>query len=217
MANLRGKMGMKQISLLASYKPSQVVYAKDAEGKPTKDVLGVFMNVEKDQSNFTKKGMKEGTQVPDTNPALFSETKEGENEKGEPISYTSHTRWYTKSQLDPIIEAGQMAVQKDGTIAIGFKGDVQVFAKTETEPQRVIALVPKAIKPEMDAAKVASVEKFNKQHPLQAPDHKITETTLEKQKAVTLYAREQRDAQLKEKEAQAETVVEKEAEAQMGE
>lgn len=190
---------MKQLNLIASWKDSQQSMAKD---DPTK-VSGAFLTIEKDQSMFDPKDAKDGKADP--NPYLESHKVKGD--RGE---FTSHTVWYSKSQMDMMMNAGQTVKQADGRNAIAFKADVQKSTDPKTKVSRMIVLTPKdPAKAQGDKAELAKIEKYNDMHPMGPSDNQaFDENTLAKQAGITKIAKESRDAKYLAKVAQTDLTAE---------
>ncbi len=200
MANLRGVGGMKQLDLIATYKPSQLTKSKDDPNKTN----GVFLTVQVDQSTMSKADAEAGKA--DSNPYI-----ESHKEKGDKGEYTSHNVWYSSNQLAAMEAAGNMVTQKDGSVSIAFKADVQKVKDGKTDTSRLIVLTPKDVSKAKNDEEKAKIEKYNEAHPMGASSNtKFNTKSLEKQAAITAIAK---DVRAKERENMVEPEVAVEAEA----
>lgn len=202
MANLKGTGAMNQRDLIVSYQESQL-YTND-KGRTT-----AFLTVQLDQSTMTQKDAKAGKA--DSNPYLNSNSVEGKD--GD--TFVSHTVPYTKGQLDTIEAAGTKVVQKDGTIAIAIKANIQVMGATGSKREPIIML-PKDENRAKDETELAKIKAYNEKNPVgKSGNTKFGVDSLAKQAKITGLAKAARVAELealKAPEATAEKAVEAEAE-----
>lgn len=176
MANLRGKDSHKGVSLIVE--------------EVNKNDKGSILNVQIDQSLKNVDKLRSGEKKADSNPYIYTGTSTYQNSKGKEVEAVQHTQFYSKSQVDKIMENAKVA-ENNGKTFYGIKADL-IVAKGENSLGKLV---------------------INTQNDIEPTQNKyFGKDTLAKQHEVTKVAKEVREARLNEKAREA--TAEKEAVAE---
>lgn len=173
----KNRLPSKNISLLAIWSDKHVT-----RNGATHEADGAYVDVQVDQSNMTASDARAGKAS--SNPHI--ETYPRTDEKY-PKMDVLHSVWYSKSQLDAMMAAGE-TVKSSGKNVCAFTANIGRVASKDGKKGRTIVLLPKDPSKASNEDERRKIDAYNSRNPVgKSANERVDEGILERQDRVTAY------------------------------